>query len=137
FPMQQAAALSRAQHANQLLAAGKHEEALALAREAVAIDPAEIISQTALGDAASALGQKDEARQAYQAAIDSARRLEPDAQVSYIPDLEKKLRKLNSYPRPPACGQALSCCTRIDGFSSLIRGISHWNSNVAPNAPTS
>jgi tetratricopeptide (TPR) repeat protein len=96
FPMHQAAALSRAQHANQLLAAGKPEQALALAREAVAIDPDEIISQTALGDIASALGQKDEARQAYQAAIDSARRLEPDAQVSYIPDLEKKLRKLNS-----------------------------------------
>ena len=37
--------------------------------------------------------QKDEARQSWQAAIDSARSLEPDAQVSYIPDLEKKLRK--------------------------------------------
>jgi 4-amino-4-deoxy-L-arabinose transferase-like glycosyltransferase len=94
FPTQQAAALSRAQHANQLLAAGKPEQALALAREAVAIDSEEILSQTALGDAASALGQKDEARRAYQAAIDSARHLEPDAQVSYIPDLETKLRKL-------------------------------------------
>ena len=94
LPMHQAAALSRAQHANQLLAAGKPEQALPLAREAVAIDPEEILSQTALGDIASALGQKDEARQAYQAAIDSARHLEPEAQVSYIPDLEKKLQKL-------------------------------------------
>jgi 4-amino-4-deoxy-L-arabinose transferase-like glycosyltransferase len=94
FPMHQAAALSRAQRANQLLAAGKPEQALALVREAVAIDPTEIISQTAFGDAANALGQKEEARQAYQAAIDSARRLEPDAQPSYIPDLEKKLLKL-------------------------------------------
>jgi Tfp pilus assembly protein PilF len=94
FSMQQAAALSRAQHANQLLAAGKPEQALPLAREAVAIDPTEIISQTALGDIASALGQKDEARRAYQAAIDSARHLEPDAQVSYIPDLETKRSKL-------------------------------------------
>jgi Tfp pilus assembly protein PilF len=94
FAMHQAAALSRAQHANQLLAAGKPEQALALAREAVAIDPTEIISQTALGDVASALGQKEQARQAYQAAIASARHLEPDAQPSYIPDLEKKLRKL-------------------------------------------
>ncbi|HWW98432.1 MAG TPA: glycosyltransferase family 39 protein [Edaphobacter sp.] len=94
FPTHQAAAISRAQHANQLLAAGKPDQALPLAREAVAIDPTEIISQTALGDVASALGQKDEARQSWQAAIDSARRLEPDAQVSYIPDLEKKLRKL-------------------------------------------
>lgn len=94
FPMHQAAALSRAQRANQLLAAGKPDQALSLAREAVAIDPGEIISQTALGDIASALGQKDEARQAWQAAIASARHIEPDAQVSYIPDLEKKLSKL-------------------------------------------
>ena len=94
FAVHHAAALSRAQHANQLLAAGKPDQALALAREAVAIDPGEIMSQTALGDIASALGQKDEARHAYQAAIASARRLEPDAQVSYIPNLEKNLRKL-------------------------------------------
>jgi tetratricopeptide (TPR) repeat protein len=94
FPVSQAAALGRAQHANQLLAAGKPDQALPLAREAVAIDPGEIISQTTLGDIASTLGQKDEARQAWQAAIASARRLEPDAQASYVPDLEKKLRKL-------------------------------------------
>jgi cytochrome c-type biogenesis protein CcmH/NrfG len=65
-----------------------------LAREAVAIDPEEIISQTALGDSAAALGQKDEARQAWQAALASAKQLEPDAQVSYVPDLEAKLKKL-------------------------------------------
>jgi len=94
FPMNQAAALSRAQRANELLAAGKPAEALPLALEAVAIDPEEIISQTALGDIAAALGQKDEARQAWQAAIASARQLEPDAQVSYIPDLEAKLKRL-------------------------------------------
>jgi tetratricopeptide (TPR) repeat protein len=98
FPVHQAAALSRAQHANELLAAGKPDQALPLAREAVAIDPTEIISQTTLGDIAAALGQKDEARQAWQAAIASARQLEPDAQVSYIPDLETKLRKLALQP---------------------------------------
>jgi len=94
FSVNQVAALSRAQQAMQLLASGKPDQALPLAREAVAIDPAEIISQTTLGDIASALGQKDEARQAWQAAIASARHLEPDAQVSYIPDLEAKLSKL-------------------------------------------
>jgi 4-amino-4-deoxy-L-arabinose transferase-like glycosyltransferase len=94
FSVSQAAALSRAQQANQLLAAGKPDQALPLAREAVALDPEEIISQTALGDVAAALGQKDEARHAWQSAVDSARRLEPDAQPSYIPDLEKKLSKL-------------------------------------------
>ncbi len=94
FSVNQVAALSRAQQAMQLLASGKPDQALPLAREAVAIDPAEIISQTTLGDIASALGQKDEARHAWQAAIASARHLEPDAQVSYIPDLEAKLSKL-------------------------------------------
>ena len=92
--MNRAAALSRAQNAYALLAAGKTAEALALAREAVGIDPSEITSQTALGDIAAAMGQKDEARKAWQAAIDSARRMEPEAQVSVIPDLEGKLKKL-------------------------------------------
>jgi 4-amino-4-deoxy-L-arabinose transferase-like glycosyltransferase len=94
FSVRQAAALSRAQRAFQLFIAGKPDQALPFAREAVAIDPEEIISQTTLGDVAAALGQKDEARQAWQAAIVSARRLEPDAQPSYIPGLEAKLRKL-------------------------------------------
>jgi tetratricopeptide (TPR) repeat protein len=93
FQVNQAAALSRAQHAYELLAAGKPAEALPLALEAIAIDPEEIVSQTALGDIAAALGKKDQARQAWQAAIASARQLEPDAQVSYIPDLEAKLKK--------------------------------------------
>ena len=94
FQVNQAAALSRAQNAYLLLGKGKPAEALALAREAVTIDPEEIISQTALGDVAAALGQKDEARKAWQAALASARQLEPDAQVSYVPDLEAKLKKL-------------------------------------------
>jgi hypothetical protein len=94
FLMNRAAALSRAQNAYALMSAGRLPEALALAREAVGLDPDEITSQTALGDISAAMGQKDEARRAWQAAIESARRLEPEAQVSYIPDLEGKLRKL-------------------------------------------
>ena len=94
FAVKQAAALSRAQRAYQLMAAGKLDQAIPLAREAVIIDPTEIISQTALGDVTAALGNKEEARNAWQSAIASARRLEPDAQISYIPDLEKKLSKL-------------------------------------------
>lgn len=94
FQVNQAAALSRALRANELLVQGKLPEALALAREAVALMPGEITSQTALGDIAAKMGQKDEARGAWLAAITSARRLEPEAQVSYIPDLEAKLKKL-------------------------------------------
>jgi hypothetical protein len=94
FQVNQTAALSRAQNAYSLQAQGKLPEALALAREAVSLDPGEITSQTALGDIAAAMGQKDEARKAWQAAIDSARRMEPEAQATTIPDLEGKLKKL-------------------------------------------
>jgi 4-amino-4-deoxy-L-arabinose transferase-like glycosyltransferase len=94
FQINQAAALSRAQRADELLGKGDAPAALTLAREAVAIDPAEIHSQTALGDASSALGLKDEARKAWQAALASAQQLEPDAQTGYVHDLEAKLKKL-------------------------------------------
>ena len=94
FRVNQAAALSRAQLAYGLLGAGKPEEALAMAREAVAMDPEGIDAQTALGNVAARLGLKDEARKAWQAAIASAEQLEPGAQASYIPDLEGKLKRL-------------------------------------------
>jgi 4-amino-4-deoxy-L-arabinose transferase-like glycosyltransferase len=94
FHMEQAAALSRAQRAGELLRAGKPEEALARARDAVAIDAREINSQMVLGDAAAALGQKDAAHQAWQAALVDARRLNADAQQQYVPGLETKLRTL-------------------------------------------
>jgi 4-amino-4-deoxy-L-arabinose transferase-like glycosyltransferase len=94
FSVRQLAALSRSQRAFQLLLAGKLDQALPLAREAVSIDPDDIRNQTVLGDITAALGHKDEARQAWQSAIASAQRLEPAAQPSYIPDLEAKLRKL-------------------------------------------
>jgi 4-amino-4-deoxy-L-arabinose transferase-like glycosyltransferase len=94
FDMRQAAAQSRAFLAMPMLGKGDAAGALALAREAVAIDPTEIMAQTARGNAAGALGMKDEARAAWTAALDEAKKLEPDAQVSYVPELEGKLGKL-------------------------------------------
>jgi hypothetical protein len=94
FEVAQTAALSRAINAFQLMWKGNAKDALPLAREAVAIDPTEIMSETALGDAAAAMGQKEEARKAWEAALVEAKKLEPDAQVSYVPDLEGKLAKL-------------------------------------------
>jgi 4-amino-4-deoxy-L-arabinose transferase-like glycosyltransferase len=94
FDMRQAAALARAQNSAHLLWKGDAAHALASAREAVAIDPEEMQSQTALGDSAAAMGEKDEARKAWQAALGMARQLEPEAQPSYVPDLEAKLGKL-------------------------------------------
>lgn len=93
FDMRQTAALSRAENADQMLGNGNAQGALLLAREAVSIDPGEISSLGALGESAAALGYKDEARAAWQAELVAARKLEPDAQVSYVPDLEAKLAK--------------------------------------------
>jgi Dolichyl-phosphate-mannose-protein mannosyltransferase len=94
FDMRQAAAQSRAFIALQSLWKGNAAAALPLAREAVAIDPTEIMAQRVRGDVAAAMGMKDEARVAWTAAMNEARKLEPDAQVSYIPELEAKLAKL-------------------------------------------
>ena len=94
FDVKQAAALSRAINATHLMWKGDAKNALPLAREAVATDPTDIMSQTALGNAAAALGMKDEAREAWTAALTEAKKLEPDAQVSYVPELEEKLSKL-------------------------------------------
>ena len=91
FDMKQAAALSRAQNAHMLLEEGRSQEALAMARDAVAIDPAEVFSQTALGDAAAVAGQKDEARTAWRDALELARRSGTDLQTTAISDLEQKL----------------------------------------------
>jgi hypothetical protein len=63
FAVPQAAALSRAQHAGELLQQ-QPRQALMLAREAVAIDPGDLAAETSLGDAATATGQIEEGRAA-------------------------------------------------------------------------
>jgi tetratricopeptide (TPR) repeat protein len=95
FAVNRAAALSRVQNAYPLLRQRKAEEALALVREAAALDPEGIDAQSAHGNIAAMLGQKDEARTAWQAALASARQLEPDAQNGYVPDLEARLKRLS------------------------------------------
>ncbi|HEX4004658.1 MAG TPA: glycosyltransferase family 39 protein [Acidobacteriaceae bacterium] len=92
--MQKAAALSRMLAAYSLM--GKHAmpQALAVAQQGAAIAPGDLFAETALGDAEAASGYKDAARTAWQQAIAAARKMEPDAQVSYVPDLEAKLARL-------------------------------------------
>jgi 4-amino-4-deoxy-L-arabinose transferase-like glycosyltransferase len=94
FDIHQAAALARAENAWTLLGSAHPHQALALAQEAVQIDPTEITSQTALGDSYAALSQKEDARKAWQSALQLAQKLEPDAQPSYIPDLQAKIKSL-------------------------------------------
>jgi hypothetical protein len=94
FRINQAAALSRVQRANELMQAHQPSQALTLAREAVALDPKGVEAQNLLGNIAAELGQKDEARRAWQAALAAARQLAPDAGKNYILDIEDKLKKL-------------------------------------------
>ena len=89
-----AATTSRVQHAYDLLKEQKGEQALAMVHEAVAIDPQDLRSQTALGDVAAALGRKDEARNAWSAAVTLAHQLGSEDQAAVLPELEEKLKKL-------------------------------------------
>jgi tetratricopeptide (TPR) repeat protein len=94
FRIDRVAALGHTQMSSNLMAAHRFDEALAEARKAVAIEPENVDAQIALGDAAAQLGQKDEARAAWERALAAARRLEPEAGEGYIRDLQEKLKKL-------------------------------------------
>jgi len=92
FHVPEAAALAAVQTANILLRQKRPAEALVAAEKAVALQPENLLAQTALGDAQAALGDKSSARASYELALASAHKLETDAQPLYVPDLERKLR---------------------------------------------
>jgi Tfp pilus assembly protein PilF len=91
FHIPEAAALAAVQRSNILLGEHRPAEALVSAEKAVALQPENLLTQTALGDARTALGDKNGARAAYELALAAAHRLEADAQPLYVPDLEQKL----------------------------------------------
>jgi Dolichyl-phosphate-mannose-protein mannosyltransferase len=95
FVVPDISATSHAQQSEILLGEKQTGPALVLAREAVAIAPESLFAETALGDAAAASGDKQTAESAWLAAIQIAQQLEPDAQVSYIPDLETRIKRLS------------------------------------------
>ena len=92
--MEETGGLSRAFLALDKLRANQPQEALALAEEAVKLAPDQLYPEWMLGDAAAALGKKDEARAAYQAAIVAAKGLDPQRQADYIKALEDSIKKL-------------------------------------------
>ncbi len=92
FDVHEAAALAAVQKSKILLRQKKPAEALVAAEQAVAWQPENLLTQTALGDAQTALGDKTSARAAYELALAAAHRLEADAQPLYVPDLEQKLQ---------------------------------------------
>jgi predicted negative regulator of RcsB-dependent stress response len=94
FQLPEVAALSATQRAQLLLGQNKQAEALVAAQVAVREEPGSVLAQTALGDAEAALGQKESARNAYQAALAAAHEMEADVQPEFVPDLEEKLKKV-------------------------------------------
>jgi hypothetical protein len=94
FDMRDSATASRVQHAFKLLGEKKAPEALALVKEAVAIDPDDLRSQTALGDVCAAMGMKDEARAAWTKAVSIAQTMSNEDQAATLPELQEKLKKL-------------------------------------------
>ena len=92
FDVHEAAALGAVQTSQILVRKNRLAEALVAAQRAVALQPQNVLTQTALGDAQMALGDKNSARAAYELALAAAHRLEADAQPLYVPDLEQKLQ---------------------------------------------
>jgi tetratricopeptide (TPR) repeat protein len=91
FHIPEAAALAAVQKSKILLKENKPAEALVAAKKAVALQPENLLAQMATGNAQAALGDKDKARAAYELALAAAHRLEADAQLMFVPDLERKL----------------------------------------------
>jgi hypothetical protein len=92
FHVPEAAALGAVQKSNILRREHRPAEALVAAKYAVTLQPDNLLTQMALGDAQTALGDKNSARAAYELALASAQRLGADAQPLFVPDLEQKLR---------------------------------------------
>jgi hypothetical protein len=88
---EQAAAFDRTLAVWQMLGHGQRQHALALAQEAVAIAPGDMFAEMGLGSAAGATGNRDAAHAAWQSALTAALKMEPDAQPSWVPELERHL----------------------------------------------
>lgn len=91
FDLPLAAALGRVQSAQNLLAAGQAEQALAEAESAVALAPDAVQTRITMGDVLAAMGRTEESRAQYEKALSLARTVEPEFQVRSVPDIERKL----------------------------------------------
>lgn len=94
FELPLAASISKVQKVRNLLAAQNFNEALQIAQDAVALAPASIQTQLALGDVLQELNRVDEARACYEKALQLSRTIEPDFQIRHLPGIERRLTSL-------------------------------------------
>jgi hypothetical protein len=94
FDMSLAAAISRSQKAQNLVAAKQLDQALQEAEAAVSLAPDSIHTHLALGDILLARGQAREARARYEKALELAKTIEPEFQIRSLANIEQKLQSV-------------------------------------------
>ena len=100
FAVPLASALVGAHEAQKLAAAGKTNEALERANEAVKLAPDSARVQAALGDVLVAAGNSWEALAHYEVALESARRVRPDLQDAFAASLVGTIDRLKAEKKP-------------------------------------
>ena len=96
FDLPLAAAIRKAQKAQNLIQEKQLDQALQEAQAAVALAPDAIQAQLALGDTLREMGQPQQARAIYEKALELARTIEPEFQIRSIPYIEERLHSIAS-----------------------------------------
>ncbi len=91
FQVPMASALSHVQKARALLGRGQQREAFVEAKAAVDVAPESLDALTLYGNMLQRMGRRDEARAAFLRALAIARTMEPSAQETRVPDLERRI----------------------------------------------
>ena len=91
FEIPLAASIGHAQKAQALLEAHSLPEALAEAQQAVALAPDAVKPNALLGDIFTAMQRPEEAHASYEKALMLAKTVQPEFQVGWLNDLEKKV----------------------------------------------
>ena len=99
FDLPLAAAISKVQKAQNLAQAKQLDQALSEAQAAVALAPASVQTQLALGDVLLELGQPQQARTSYEKALELAKTIEPEFQIRSVPEIERRLQSVASAGR--------------------------------------
>jgi hypothetical protein len=96
FEIPAAAAIGHRQKAEALMAQGKLDDALVEAQSAVELAPRAVASSALLGDVLAGMNRGNEARAAYERALNSAQTIHPEFQVGWVGGLQKKIAEMKA-----------------------------------------